>query len=97
MGALDPNSLKKSQKKVSLRQIKLIKEKRIIKLKDKTYTDGQTQRCCITKEDEPSLTISLEALFDILIINAHEGKDVVFFMSLGHTSTLTKPEDTFIL
>ena len=41
MGALNPYSLKISQKKVSLRAINLIKEKRSGKLKGRTCADGR--------------------------------------------------------
>ena len=72
IGALNPDSLKRPQKEVSLRAINLIKEKWGGKLKKRTCTDGQPQRCYITKENKSSLTISLEYIFTSLIMDAHE-------------------------
>ena len=76
MGALNPHSLKKLQKKKSLRAIKLIKEKRSRKLKGKRCADGHPQRRYKTKEDASLPKISLEALFTSLIIDAHEGRGI---------------------
>ena len=73
MGALKHDILTRSQKKVALRAINLIKEKRSGKLKGRTCADGRPQICYITKEDASSPTISLEDFFTRLIIDAHEG------------------------
>ena len=45
--------------------------------------DGRTQRLYIYKEDASSPTISLESLFNSLIIDEHEGIDVVILDVLG--------------
>ena len=81
MRALEPDIIKISHNKGALRAINLIKEKRSGKLKGRTCVDGRPHRCYITKEDEYSPTISLEAFFTSLIIDAHEVRD---------TSTLTR-------
>ena len=47
--------------------------------KVRTFPDGILQICYTTKEDASLLTILLEALFTILIINAHKGKYVEIF------------------
>ena len=49
IGAMNPDSLTRSQKKGGPRAIKLIKEKRSRKLKGRTCADGLPQRCYITK------------------------------------------------
>ena len=49
MGALDPDSLTISKKKVSLSAINLIKEKWSGKLKGRICADVTPQRCYITK------------------------------------------------
>ena len=49
LGALDPDSLTISQKKVSLQAINLIKEKRGRKLEGRACTYGQPQSFYITK------------------------------------------------
>ena len=51
MGALKPESLTRSQNKVALRAINLIKEKLSVKLNGRTCAGGRPQRCYITKED----------------------------------------------
>ena len=79
MRSLNPDSLTISQNKVALRYINLIKEKRSRTIKGRVCADVRPQRCYITKEDASSPTISLESLFASLIINAHEGIDVVIF------------------
>ena len=97
MGALDPDSLTRSHKKGSLGAINLIEEKRSGKLKGRKYKDGQPERCYITKEDASSLTISLEYFFTSIIIDAHEGRDVVIFDFPGTYLNTDMPEDKFIL
>ena len=96
MGELNPESLTRSQNKGSLRAIDSIKEKRSGKLKGRTCADGIPQRFYITKEDASSLTIYLEALFTILIINAHGGRDVVIFDVPGAYLNADMPQDKFI-
>ena len=97
MGELKPDSLTRSHKKGELRSINLIKEKRSGKLKGRTCTDGRPQRCYINKENESSPTICLEYFFTSLIINAHEGRDVVIFDVPGVQLNTYITEDKFIL
>ena len=49
MGSLEPEILKRLHKKGEPWAINLIKEKQRGKLKERTCTDGQPQRCYITK------------------------------------------------
>ena len=97
IGALKLDRLTGSQNKGALRDIKLIKEKRRGKLKGRTCADGQPQRCYKTKEYSSSPKISLEALFTILIIDAHEVRDVEFFDVPGSYLNYDMPEDKFVL
>ena len=97
MGELKPYSLRRSHIKVSLRAIKLIKEKRSRKLKGSTCADGRPHRCYITKEDTSSSTIFLEALFASIINDAHEERDVVNFYVPGAYLNTDMLEDKFIL
>ena len=97
MKGLNPGSLTRSQKRGALRAINSIKEKRRGKLKGRTCADGQPQRCYKTKEDSSSPTISLEALFTILIIDAQEGRDVEIFDVPGSYLNSDMPEDKFVL
>ena len=96
MGALNPESLTRTHKKGALRAINSIKEKRSGKLKGRKCADGQPHRCYITKEDASLPTISLEALFTILIINAHEGIFVEILDVPGEYINADMPEDKFV-
>ena len=97
MGALKPDSFTISQMKGSLRAIKSLKEKRSRKIKGRTCADGQPQRYYTTKEDASLPNIYLEALFNIPIINAHEGRDVEIFDVPRAYLNADMPEDKFIL
>ena len=78
MGEIYPGSITATKRAVT-RSIKLIKENSYGKLKGRTCTDVRQQRCYISKEDASSLAISLNPLFTSIIIDAHEGGDVVIF------------------
>ena len=41
-----------------------------------TCADERKQREYISKEEEPSFTISTKALMNTLVIDAHEGRDI---------------------
>ena len=85
-----------AQNKVSLRAINPIKENWSGKLKGRACTDGQPQRCYITKEDVSSPNISLKSLFISLVIDAHEGIYVKKIVP-GSYPNPDVPEDKFIL
>ena len=59
--------------------------------------DGRPHRCYITKEDASLLTISLEALFVSLIIDAREGINVEISDVPGAFLDADIPEDKVIL
>ena len=64
------------EKRKALRAITLIKEKRTGKIKGRTVADGRSQRDYISSEDSSSPTVSIEALYISLAIDANEGRDV---------------------
>ena len=97
MGALNPDSIIILHKKGTPRAINLIKEKRSGKLKGRMCVYGQPQRCYITKEDASSPTISMEDLFNILVIDVHEGRDVESFDVPRAYLNSDTTEDKFIL
>ena len=63
----------------ALRAVKLIKEKRSSKIKGRMCAYGSLQHTYIPKEEATSPTITLEALFSSLLINAYEGRVVHTF------------------
>jgi len=73
---LDASTLTSSQKRESLRDVNLIKEKRSGKLKGCTCADGRSQRSKYTKEETTSPTVSMDALMISLMIDAKERRDV---------------------
>lgn len=74
--AMDASSLSTEQKAEALAALSVIKEKRDGKLKGRTVADGRPQRAKYSKEETGSPTISNDALFMNIIINAHEKRDV---------------------
>lgn len=70
------SSLTKDEKKEALREISLIKEKRSGDLKGRTVADGSTQRDKYDRSETTSPTISSDALFLTIMIDALEGRDV---------------------
>ena len=78
--AFDATSLTYKQKgevlRTALRAVNLIKEKRDGGLKGRTCANGRSQRGMYEKSETSSPTISSEALFISLMIDAHEKRDV---------------------
>ena len=68
--------LSRKQKRMALRAIHLIKEKRCGKLKGRTVADGSAQRDLYTKDETASPTISNDALMLTLLVDAWENRDV---------------------
>ena len=68
--------LSRKQKRMALRAINLIKEKRCGKLKGRTVADGSAQRDLYTKDETASPTISNDALMLTLLVDAWENMDV---------------------
>ena len=74
--ALDASSLTKEQKRLALRAINLIKEKRDGNLKGRTVADGRSQRSLYSKSETTSPTISMDALMLSILVDAYERRDV---------------------
>lgn len=70
------SSLTREQKAAALREISVIKEKRSGDLKGRTCADGRPQRRLYDKSKTSSPTISNDALFLTIMIDAFEGRDV---------------------
>jgi Reverse transcriptase (RNA-dependent DNA polymerase) len=73
---LDAFTLSDELKSESLRSISVIKEKRDGSLKGRTCADGSTQQGKFTKAETSSSTISNDALFLSIMIDAYENRDV---------------------
>ena len=73
----------REHKRNALRAINLIKEKCCGKIKGRTCADGSTQRKYVPREEASSPTIALESLMALLMINAHEERDVTIFVVPG--------------
>ena len=84
-------------KRRALRAINLIKEKRCGKIKGRTCADGRPQRAYTPREEASSPTISLESLMALLLIDAHEGRDVAIFDVPGAYVHAKLPDDKFVL
>ena len=74
--ALDAFKLTDEEKRDALRAISVIKEKRCGKIKGRTVADGSQQRGRYEKSETTSPTISNDALFMSLMIDAKEKRDV---------------------
>lgn len=73
---LDAFMLTEEQKGEALRALSVIKEKRDGRIKGRTVADGSTQRGKYSKEDTGSPTISNDALFLTILVDAYENRDV---------------------
>jgi len=73
---VDQATLSRKQKRMALRAINLIKEKRCGKLKGRTVADGSVQRNMCTKEETASSTVSNDALMLTMLVDAWERRDV---------------------
>ena len=74
--AVDAGLLTRAQWRAALRAINLIKRKRNGKLKGRTVADGSMQRSLYDKSETTSPTVSTDALLLLILIDAHEGRDV---------------------
>ena len=75
-GLLKPSKLTRAQKRMALRVIVLVKEKRCGKIKGCTVADGRPQRKIFTKDETTSPTVSLEGLLMSLMVDAKEERDI---------------------
>jgi hypothetical protein len=73
--------------------VNLISKKRCGKIKGRTCADGRPERNYLPKEESASLTISLEALFTTLAIDAHENRAVQTFDMPGAFLQSPLPEN----
>ena len=73
---IDKATLTKRQRKMALRAINLIKEKRDGKIKGRTVADGRAQRGLYEKSQTASPTVATDALMLSIMIDAYEGRDV---------------------
>ena len=96
LGELEPNSLKTPQKGITISN-KLDKRKRYGNIKGITCAYGRPQRCYITKEESSSPTISLEAIFTSLNIDAHKWREIAFFDVPGAHLNADIPEGKFVI
>ena len=62
--------------RTSLRSVNLIKEKRDGRIKGRSCADGRPQREQFSKQETTSPTVSAEALFLSIMIDAYKGRDV---------------------
>ena len=69
------HELTPEQRKAALRAINLIKEKRDGTIKGRTVADGRPQRSLYDKSETASPTVSSDALFATIVVDAKEGRD----------------------
>ena len=75
--------LSKSERKMALNLLVIIREKRCGKIKGRVVADGSKQRSTVSREDAASPTIQLESLIMSLLIDAKEGRDVAISDVVG--------------
>ena len=73
---VDASKLSRKQKRMALRAINVIKEKRCGTLKGRTVADGSVQRDLYSKAETASPTISNDALMLTMMVDAWENRDV---------------------
>jgi len=78
-GTVDPDKIDMVEKKIALRAINLIKEKRCGKIKGRTVADGSQQRKYVSRDETTSPIMSLQALLATLIIDVQEGRKIQTF------------------
>ena len=77
---IHPSKINNEEKKRALDAVNLIKKKRCGKIKGKTCADGSKQKYFLRhNESISSPTVSLEGIIGLLLIGAHEGRDVAIF------------------
>ena len=97
LGRLNPEMVTLEQKRMALRAINLIKEKRCGMIKGRTCANGSTQRKYIPREEASSPTLSLEALMALLLINAFEERDTAVFDVPGAYLHAEMPDNKFVI
>ena len=97
LGSLNPDLLTPDQKRNALRAVNLIKIKRCGKVKGRTCADGSPQRKYVSRDEDTSPTLSIEALMGLLLINAFEGRDVVIFDVPGAYLHAKIPDSKFAI
>ena len=84
----DPTKLTRTEKREALEAVKMIKENCTGKINGRTCANSSKQQFFLKYGEDFALpTISLEALFSSLIIEAHEGIYIATSISLAHIST----------
>ena len=97
VGKVKYEDLSDEDKKRALRAINLIKEKRDGKIKGRTCADGSKHRRFVPREDASSATLAVESLMALLVIFAHEKRDVAVFDVPGAYLHADLPHDKFVL
>jgi hypothetical protein len=73
---IDPTSLTREQKRMALRAINLVQQKRCGRFKGRTVADGRPQRNLYDKSETASPTATMDALLLTILIDAYERRDV---------------------
>ncbi|GFH56607.1 hypothetical protein CTEN210_13083 [Chaetoceros tenuissimus] len=97
VGRVKYEDLTDEDKKCALRAINLIKEKRDGKIKGRTCADGSKHRKFVPREDASSATLAVESLMALLVVFAHEKRDVAVFNVPGAYLHADLPPDKFVL
>jgi len=97
VGKASYEQLTDEDKKRALRAINLIKEKRDGKIKGRTCADGSKHRMFVPREDASSPTLAVESLMALLVVFAHEKRDVAVFDVPGAYLHADLPADKFVL
>jgi len=97
VGKVSYEQLTDEDKKRALRAINLIKEKRDGKIKGRTCADGSKHRKFVPREDASSPTLAVESLMVLLVVFAHEKRDVAVFDVPGAYLHTDLPADKFVL
>jgi len=97
VGKVTYEQLTDEDKRRALRAINLIKEKRCGKIKGRTCADGSKHRKFVPREDASSPTLAVESLMALLVVFAHEKRDVAVFDVPGAYLHAELPADKFVL
>ena len=89
------STITQQERQQSLRAVNLIKEKRDGTIKGRTCADGRKQRHLYDRSDTASPTVSADALFLTVIVDAIENRDVATADIVG--AYLHAPMDDFVL
>ena len=85
LSGVGPDSLTVEQKRKVLREVNLIKLKRIGKLKGSMCANGSPHHKFLPREESKSPAVTMEGLLAIMVTDAYEDRKVATFDVPGRT------------